>query len=265
MVPAADKQPSGFAQDVRGSAPVRVALLTDFGVGPYIGQMQLLFGALAPNISLVSLIADLPAFRPDLSAYLLPGLARHMPQGTLYVCVVDPGVGSERDVLLACCGDDWWLAPDNGLLVPLLRRQPDAEVFRVRWRPAWMSASFHGRDLFIPLAARLVQGEWPECEQVEVGALINAHWPPYAWQICYVDAFGNLITGLEADRLPAEAELEAGDHRLLPARTFSEVPPGAAFWYRNAFGLVELAVNQGRAEQQLGLGLGALIRRAALT
>jgi hypothetical protein len=238
---------------------VRIALLSDFGAGPYVGQMQLVLSGMVPDCPVIPLIADLPAFRADLAGYLLAGLAQRMPGQTLYACVVDPGVGTDRDVLIACCGDDWWLAPDNGLLVPLLATQPDAQVYRLRWRPAEMSASFHGRDLFMPLAARLVRGERPACEPVEPSALVNAHWPADAWKVCYIDAFGNLMTGVDADRLAPTAIVQAGDHHLRRARTFADVGVGEAFWYRNAFGLVELAVNQGRADAHLGLGLGAAI------
>lgn len=237
--------------------PTRIALLTDFGAGPYVGQMRLRLTELAPAVPVVELISDLPACRPDLAAYLLPGLARGMPAKTLYTCVVDPGVGTDRALIVAHCAEHgWWLAPDNGLLMPLLRASPSARVFRLRWRPARLSATFHGRDLFVPAAARLVAGEWLEAEPVKVSQLVGADWPAECARICYVDAFGNLITGLPADRLAPDAEVRAGTQGLKSARTFADVAVGEAFWYRNAFDLVELAVNQGRADRCLGLGLG---------
>ncbi len=237
--------------------PTRIALLTDFGAGPYVGQMRLRLSALAPAVPVVELISDLPACRPDLAAYLLPGLARGMPAQTLYTCVVDPGVGTERALIIAQCGESgWWLAPDNGLLMPLLRAHPQARLFRLRWRPARLSATFHGRDLFVPAAARLVAGEWLEAEPVEAHQLVGADWSAECARICYVDAFGNLMTGLSADRLAPAAEVRAGTGWLKSARTFADVAVGEAFWYRNAFDLIELAVNQGRADRALGLGLG---------
>lgn len=236
--------------------PLRIALLTDFGDGPYVGQMQLLLSDLAPEVPVVPLINDLPPHRPELAAYLLPALARGMPTGTLYACVVDPGVGTDRDLLLVRAGDDWWLGPDNGLLIPLLHQHRVAQIHRVTWRPARMSASFHGRDLFMPLAARLVAGDWPDAEAIAAEPLVNNDWPAESWRVCYCDAFGNLMTGISADRIAPDATLRAGGRLLRGARTFSDVAPGEAFWYRNAFDLVELAVNQGRAEQVLGVGLG---------
>lgn len=236
---------------------VRIALLTDFGDGPYVGQMRLRLTQLAPSVPIVTLISDLPQFRPDLAAYLLLGLQAGMPSETVYCCVVDPGVGTDREVIIADCGQDWWLAPDNGVLVPLLRSHPGARLYRLRWRPQQLSASFHGRDLFVPAAARLVAGELPDAAPIDPSALVGADWPDERACICYVDAFGNLMTGLRADGLSAIQELQVGGHRLKAARTFAEVARGEAFWYRNAFGLVELAVNQGRADHCLGLDLGA--------
>jgi S-adenosylmethionine hydrolase len=249
------------------ATPCRIALLTDFGAGPYIGQMQLLLCGLAPGVPAVSLISNLPAFRPDLAAYTLPWLRRGMPGGTIYTCVVDPGVGTERDALAVNCGADWWVGPDNGLLVPLLKILEGAKVFRVRWRPERLSASFHGRDLFLPVAAELTRGVLLQSEPTALADLVNADWPAVAWRVCYVDAFGNLMTGVPADRVSGSMMLQVGKHRLQAARTFAEVPPGTAFWYRNAFDLVEIAVNQGRADEVLdcGLGAGVLSRRPAET
>jgi S-adenosylmethionine hydrolase len=240
--------------------PRRVALLTDFGAGPYVGQMQLLLSALAPGVPSVALISNLPAFRPELAAYLLPRLRRGMPGGTVYTCVVDPGVGTDREALAVNSGEDWWVGPDNGLLVPLLKGLDDARVFRICWRPEQLSASFHGRDLFLPVAASLTRGVLLNSAPTNQAGLANASWPEAAWRVCYIDAFGNLMTGVPADQVSNSMTLRIGGHALRSARTFAEVPVGAAFWYRNAFDLVEIAVNQGRADEALSCELGDDVR-----
>lgn len=237
-------------------SPRRIALVTDFGEGPYVGQLRLLLSALAEGVSVVPLVSDLVAFRPDLAGFLLPGLTRRMPPSTLYVCVVDPGVGGERGVLAAAVGDDWLIGPDNGLLVPCIRSRPDAQLFRVLWRPDALSDSFHGRDLFAPMAAMMVAGELPDSSPVEAHRLVGADWPQALAKVCYVDSYGNLVSGLCADDVPIDRILRIGDHALRFARTFCAVPSGTPFWYRNAFGLLEIAVNQGRADQMLGLAAG---------
>lgn len=239
--------------------PRRMALLTDFGVGPYVGQVLLRLAALAPGVPAVSLSADLPACRPDLAAWLLPGLLRGMPARSVYLCVVDPGVGGERGILAARIGPDWLLAPDNGLLAPLLRRSPAAAVWRVHWRPRRLSDSFHGRDLFAPLAAALWRGRLPGAVPTLPAALVGADWPLEQALVCYVDGYGNLITGLDGKGLSDQALVTIAGSPLRYARTFCAVAPGTAFWYRNAFGLVEIAVSRGSAAGVLGVGPGAIV------
>lgn len=236
--------------------PRRIALLTDFGDGPYTGQMQLTLAALAKPAVVVPLVSDLVPFRPDLAAYLLPGLMRRMPPRTLYLCVVDPGVGSSREVLAARVGDDWLVGPDNGLLVPSLRCDPQARIFRVLWRPPTLSDSFHGRDLFAPIAAAIAVGRLPDAARVDLSALYGADWPATSNKICYVDVYGNLISGLWADAIPRDCLLRVADLDIGFARTFCEVPAGTPFWYRNAFGLLEIAANQARADRLLTVTAG---------
>jgi len=237
--------------------PRRLALLSDFGRGPYVGQIALLQSAYAPAVPFIELVSDLVAFRPDLSAFLLPGLMRGLPPGTLYLCVVDPGVGSDRGIIAVQRGDDWWLAPDNGLLVPLVRRLgPDARAWRVLWRPEAMSASFHGRDLFLPLAQKILGGALPGATPIDGSQLAGEGLPAQSMAVCYIDHYGNLMLGTAADSLHRSRALAAGDRRIPGARTFSDVAIGDAFWYPNAFGLVEIAVNQGRADNVLGLRPG---------
>jgi S-adenosylmethionine hydrolase len=236
--------------------PRRVALLSDFGVGPYIGQIQLLLAA-KPCLPVVNLVSDLVPFRPDLAAYLLPALLRGMPARTLYLCVVDPGVGSSRGVVAAHAGGDWFLAPDNGSLVPLLRdRSDDAQVWCLEWRPREMSATFHGRDLFTPLAQRISGGVLPSATPMSSLDLVGADQPQQLAAVCYIDHYGNLVSGMRASDVAPERALRAGNARIARSTTFSDVPVGSAFWYENAFGLLEIAVNQGRADNLLGLRPG---------
>jgi S-adenosylmethionine hydrolase len=236
--------------------PRRIALATDFGDGPYVGQIQLLLSALAPGTPAVALISDLVPFRPDLAAYLLPALMAQMPDRTLFCCVVDPGVGGERGVIAARVHDQWLIGPDNGPLVPSIRTDAQASVLRVHWRPRRLSHSFHGRDLFAPLAAAMVGGELPEAEPARVSELVGAHLPQDSAKVCYVDRYGNLISGVRAADVEPDTVLQVGSHRIAFARTFCQVPAGQLFWYENAFGLLEIAANQGSASRLLGLSAG---------
>ena len=239
--------------------PERIALVTDFGPGPYIGQLQLLAAGLAPGLPVINLLDDLPAFRPDLAAYLLPGLISGMPERTLYLCVVDPGVGGERATLALRCGQNWFVGPDNGLLAPLVRRCAVLEcaLWRIDWRPQCYSDSFHGRDLFLPMAIALTHGRLPlPCQSLSAADIQGHDAPLDCDRVLYVDHYGNLITGLALEPATPDARICVGNQRLAQARTFCEAPEGAAFWYLNAFGLVEIAANQERADRLLGLSAG---------
>jgi hypothetical protein len=177
----------------------------------------------------------------------------------VFLCVVDPGVGSNRGALVARAGGRWFVGPDNGLLAIAVQRDPQAEVWTIDWRPEALSASFHGRDLFAPVAGALARGDAVPGEAVASAGIVGAGAPPDVAQIVYIDGYGNAMTGLRAATLPADAELLAGDRRLVRGRTFSDVPPGEGLWYENSSGLAEIAVNQGRADRTLGLAPGAAV------
>lgn len=236
------------------AAPVeRIALVTDFGAGVYVGQVVARLLALVPGLPVIDLVHDLPPFRADLAAYLLPALVRDLPRGTLYLSVVDPGVGGERAGLVVAAGGDLFVGPDNGLLAQVTRRTPGARAWRIDWQPPGLSHSFHGRDWFAPAAARLCRGEPLALGALDLKVLSGSDWPDDLPSVIYGDGYGNLMTGVRASVLAAETEIHAGGRFLHRARTFCETLPGDAFWFENALGLVELAVNQGRADRVLGL------------
>jgi S-adenosyl-L-methionine hydrolase (adenosine-forming) len=237
----------------------RIALVTDFGEGLYVGQMRAWLDALQPGLPVIDLVHDLPACRPDLAAYLLPALVRDMPADTLYLAVVDPGVGGDRAGLIVRADGAWFIGPDNGLFAQIIHRAAAISIWSIGWRPTEMSPSFHGRDWFVPVTDRLCRGRDLELEAQPRNGVLGADWPLEQALVLYVDRFGNLISGLNAPATGTEWQLIIGSTCLPRARTFCDVPPGAAFWYENAFGLVEIAVNQGRADRKLALGVGDAI------
>jgi S-adenosyl-L-methionine hydrolase (adenosine-forming) len=237
-----------------------IVLFTDFGLhGPYTGQMKAVLHQMAPGIPLIDLFADAPVGRPKPSAYLLAAYATSFPAGTVFLCVVDPGVGGMRQPMILRAHDQWYVGPDNGLFELVQRRARQALNWDIDWKPARLSASFHGRDLFAPVAAMLARGEPPPGSLRADAAERRPDWPDDLGEIVYVDHFGNAMTGLRAATLPADARLAACDHVLARARTFSDLPAGTGFWYENSNGLAEIAVNQGRADQTLGISLGTAV------
>ncbi len=235
-----------------------LALFTDFGLeGPYTGQVKAVLHARAPGVPVVDLCADAPMFDPMLSAYLLAAYGPTLPTGTVIVAVVDPGVGSARGTLMLEADGRWYVGPDNGLMAMVARRAESARVFPLfapdREGPAAISASFHGRDLFAPSAARLARGERPDPADARPAALADrADWPDDLDRVIYIDRYANVMTGLRAARLPPACDLVAGDRPAARARTFADVPTGGLLWYENANGLAEVAVNAGRAADVLG-------------
>lgn len=239
-----------------------IALFTDFGLdGPYTGQVKATIWRESPGLPIVDLFADAPAQRPKEAAYLLAAYADAMPVGSVFLCVIDPTVGGERPAVAARIDGRWFVGPGNGLFEPLLRRATAVETFRIRPSAKTISPSFHGRDLFAPVVARLANGLPPEDAGLAPGAMPRfADWPDDLSAIVYVDVYGNLMTGVRADVLPEGSAVALAGQRLERARTFSAVPVGAAFWYKNANGLAEVAVNCGRADIMFKQGVGDIIQ-----
>ncbi len=241
-----------------GNSPRFITFFTDFGVtGPYLGQMRAVLAAAGVTLPVVDLFAHAPVFDPRAGAYLLAAFGTHMPEGNLCVAVVDPGVGGERRPLLVKTAANWYVGPDNGLLSQVVRRETDVQVRTVDWRPASLSASFHGRDLFAAVAAMICNGEAVAGAPVNPRELVGADWPDDLYQVVFIDHYGNAFTGIRALAADRARELTVNGRRIPWARTFCEMPVGEPFWYENSNGLVEIAVNQGRADKELGLEIGS--------
>jgi len=238
-----------------------IAILTDFGVsGPYLGQMRAVLYSQMPGADVVDLFPDLPVCNVRASAFLLPAYTRFLPTATVCLCVLDPGVGTERKALALQIDGRWFVGPDNGLFSVLIRRAQQVEAFEIRWRPEYLSDSFHGRDLFAPVAARLARGDTKGIEQIAQDRLVTPPWPDELAEVVYADHFGNLITGLRAESVPKMAVLEIQGQRCRYSRTFAEADSGQLFWYENSNGLVEIALNQGSAAAASGMRIGSPIR-----
>ena len=242
-----------------------IVLFTDFGLeGPYTGQVKAVLARAAPGIAVIDLMADAPMRRPKEAAYLLAAFVPAFPADAAFLCVVDPGVGTDRPAEAHCIDGRWFVGPGNGLFEPLLRRAERTESFVIPPAPG-MSASFHGRDLFAPALAKLASGSEPlSIGLVPAKPARQPDWPDDWAAVVYVDRYGNAMTGLRAESLDPKAALGIGGRRYVRRRTFGDVPEGAAFWYENANGLAEIAVNKGRADALPGVEIGAPISIAAL-
>jgi hypothetical protein len=233
-----------------------IALCTDFGLGgPYTGQVKAVLARMAPRVPLVDLFADLPAFSPQLAAYLLAAYALRLEAGDVVLAVVDPGVGSARRALIVEADGRWLTGPDNGLFETILRRAKAWRAWSIDVPEQGIAATFHGRDVFAPAAARLALGGVPQGPQVE--PMRFPGWPDDLPAIVYVDHYGNAMTGLRATHLAVDTVLEVAGQRIARKRIFADVPAGEALWYENANGLAEIAVNGGSAAAIFGLAPGS--------
>lgn len=235
-----------------------IVLFTDFGADDiYVGQMKAALLRHAPaGTPIVNLLHCVPNFNARAGAHLLAALQAQFDPGTVFVCVVDPGVGSGRDGVVVAAGERWFVGPDNGLFAVIAARVSGVQTWRITWRPEALSATFHGRDLFAPIAGRIAASKLPRDALEEIEGLQVRFGATGLAEVIYIDHYGNVLTGLRGADIPRGAELRVGRERVAFARVFAAVPPGQAFWYENSIGLVELAANQASAAGPLGLRVG---------
>lgn len=250
-----------------------VTLLTDFGTeDAFVGTMKGVILGINPEVCIVDLSHEIEAHRIEAAAFLLKTSYAYFPEGTVHVVVVDPGVGSSRRAIAASAGGYFFVAPDNGVLAYVYRDHPACEVFELTNREYFLpeiSATFHGRDVFAPVAAHLSKGVPLEelghsstdfmlgeiKEPVRRGNQIEGH-------IVYVDRFGNLITDIPRQmvqemlsRRPFRIALPSGEVTRITASYF-EGQPGEPIAVVGSSGYLEIALNLQSAAQVLGLKVG---------
>lgn len=240
-----------------------IALFTDFGWnGPYVGQMKAVLYRLAPGQTVVDLMHDAPTFNPRSAAYLLSALIGSFPKDTVFLCVVDPGVGgSERKPVIIKADDYWFVGPGNGLFNVIAKRAGQLECWDIIWQPENLSNTFHGRDLFAPVAALLSNGKMYNVSQDYYPEnRILPGWDNDLAEIVYIDNYGNCMTGIRARTVNEGARIEIANRILTRQSTFADVPAGEAFWFENSIGLIELAMNRTSISRKLGLAEGNKVR-----
>ena len=252
-----------------------VTITTDFGhQGPFVATMKGRILTRLPRAQIVDVTHEVPVYWPAEAGFWLARAYEYFPAGTVHVAVVDPGVGTNRDIIAVEATGHVFLAPDNGLLAPIISRASDATVRRLdvaallaRLGLATPSATFHGRDIFAPVAAEIAAGRFafeqlgpPTSETVpswvEEPAVAADH---VAGVVITIDHFGNLITNIEAALIQkfAHPVVKTGGHSFPLRRTYGDVRPGEFLALINSFGVVELARAEQSAAEGLGLGRGA--------
>lgn len=264
------------------SQPV-IALLTDFGtIDPYVAQMKGAILTVDPDARLLDLIHDVTPFDVAQGSYLLDQAAQEFPAGTIFVAVVDPGVGTDRaPLLIKTSAGKFYVGPDNGLFGRVLDREGFAAAWkldqRAYYRGGGDSHTFQGRDIFGPVAAHLAQGTNPASMgsplQESALDLPSLHAPEIAGgsvsvEVLQVDHYGNVVLNLpsggeaaEKFHLGVQVKISVGRENFAGpfVRTYAEGEKGRLIVLYGANGLMEIAMNQGSAAQKLKVTPGQLL------
>ncbi|ACF10831.1 protein of unknown function DUF62 [Chlorobaculum parvum NCIB 8327] len=254
--------------------PPVIALMTDFGLeDAFVGVMKGVIATICRNAQVIDLTHSISAQNVRQAAFHLDRSIDYFPDGTIFICVVDPGVGTTRRAIGIEAGPYRFIAPDNGLLTPIFERWPDAkchELTNANYQFANPSATFHGRDLFTPAAAHLAAGvpledfgpaiDVAECARIELWQ--NKPFDDgkgWTGEIIATDHFGNLITSFEAEMLADRGNwmVTVANAEPLPIlRTYGEVEQGKPLAYIGSSGMIEIAIRNGNTKAELGIGEG---------
>jgi S-adenosyl-L-methionine hydrolase (adenosine-forming) len=251
-----------------------ITLTTDFGLSDhFVGVMKGVILGIHPSAQVIDISHGVRPYDIADGAFTIAQAYSYFPKKTIHVVVVDPGVGSARRPLLAEMAGQYFIAPDNGALSMIFSREPRARVRHITAEKYFLhpvSRTFHGRDVFSPVAAHLAMGVPPAKFGKRVDDYIRGSFDqpkksgPRSWAglILKADHFGNLFTNFNIDEFPTirthAFSLSAGSRKITRlALTFSECAAGELFAVVGSSGYLELAVSEGSAADTLGCGAGA--------
>jgi S-adenosylmethionine hydrolase len=252
-----------------------ITITTDFGhQGPFVATMKGRVFARFPEARIIDVTHEVPVYWPAEAGFWLARAFPYFPEGSVHVAVVDPGVGTRRDILAIVADGHAFLAPDNGLLAPIVGRARSCEIRRMdtdrvmaRLRLPPASATFHGRDIFAPIGAEIAAGRVKPAELGPTTTDIVPSWveepatsaDQVAGVVITIDHFGNLITNIDGSLIQSFVQpiVRTGGHSFPLRRTYGDVRPGEYLALINSFGVLEIARAEQSAAEALGLGRGA--------
>lgn len=269
--PVQIREVSVYPESVRS-----ITLTTDFGLRDWFaGTMKAVILRIQPQAAVVDVTHDIPPGDIRAGAFALAASCRYFPRGTTHVAVVDPGVGSARRAIAVQTPDYFFVGPDNGLLSWALATEKVKTVRALeneRYFLQPVSGTFHGRDIFAPVAAHLSRGVAIQKLGPSLHDYVRLDWPVpklardhVRGEIVYFDRFGNAITNIRAETLHSLPKnplyVSLTRKRLCPIAAFYQsVPPGTSVAVLGSSGFLEIAVNGGSAALRLGLRLGDAVR-----
>jgi hypothetical protein len=249
-----------------------ITLTTDFGTRDwFVGTMKAVILGIHPGANVVDITHEIPAGDIRAGAFALMASCRYFPKGTVHLAVVDPGVGSQRRAIAVRTANGFFVGPDNGVLSWALALEKIKTVRLLENRRYFLqpvSGTFHGRDIFAPVAAHLSRGLPAPRLGRELKDFVRLPWPPTTkrrgevhGEIVHIDRFGNAITNIEAELVSCEG---AGTCEMMGKRKvrcalaafYRAVPVNRPVAVIGSSGLLEIAVNGGSAARQFGLKIG---------
>lgn len=258
--------------------PRIVTLTTDFGLNdPFVGAMKGVMLRINPHLQLVDITHQVEPYRVMEAALVLSAFYAYYPVGTIHLVVVDPDVGGPRRPILAWTRDHYFIAPDNGLLSVVYRDkelQGVREIVAAQYFLEEVSATFHGRDIFAPVAAWLASGVEPSVLGGEIQDYVRLDIPQPRWagekelcgEVLYVDRFGNLMSNIPESLIRRRLSSPEGREKVRIClgpleirginRYYGEGRPGEPGAILNSWGYLEIYVSQGNACHALGMGKG---------
>ncbi|MBI3680465.1 MAG: SAM-dependent chlorinase/fluorinase [Acidobacteria bacterium] len=250
-----------------------ITLTTDFGLQDhFVGVMKGVIRGIAPAADIIDITHEVSVFEVNEGAFVVAQAYRHFPKNTVHLVVVDPGVGSARRPILAQGGGYRFVAPDNGVLSMVLASEKCVvrEITASRYFLKPVSSTFHGRDIFAPVAAHLAKGvpasrfgrKIEDALRIRLAEVHRVGKRTWAGAILKIDRFGNLITSLPAADFSALAqrpfELAVGLEKVTRrVSNYTEAAGGELFVLEGSAGYLEVGLNQGNAAKTLGVGVGA--------
>lgn len=251
-----------------------ITLTTDFDLNDhYVGVMKGVIAGINPAARLIDISHDVRSYEVAQGAFVIAAAYRYFPAWTVHLVVVDPGVGTERRAIVVAAAGQFFVAPDNGVLSQVFEREEHTvrviDVDRFALKP--MSRTFHGRDLFAPVAGRLSAGtpfedfgevtnEYVRLESTTPKFVQRGHW---RGRVLNIDRFGNIVTSFPAE-LPEDSpvgfRMEVGRMEVeAVAGSYAAAPESKPFAIAGSSGYLEISINQGSGAEQAGVGVGAAV------
>jgi len=236
-----------------------IVLLTDFGESEYVGVMKGVMLSIDPSAHIVDLTHSISPQSVREAAWVLLKSYKYFPKQTVFVCVVDPSVGTGRDAVLVTTPEYVFISPDNGLLHPTLEGASEKQVYSIRVNSS-VSHTFHGRDVFAVAAGKYHSGVPVEKIGPRKPALeipLSFYFEERTGEVVRIDRFGNIITNippLDAERL--QVSYGTREFTLPLCKTYAEGPSSGLFVLVGSYGSLEIAMQNKRAVDYLPINVG---------